>query len=150
MASTISTARSKQRSVITTLLDIKNAIGEVHHNLISEVLNYHHVPTHIQCLIRSLYTDFQTSIITDSFRTPFITVGRGVLQGDCLSTLTFNLRFNNFIHYIYDRKFQQFGFSLGSLLPIHNLPMMMQSSPVLRMKIGCCSTTFKDGEQGKI
>ena len=149
MASTISNARSKQRPVITTLLDLKNAIGEVHHNRISEILNYHHVPAHIQCLIRSLYTDFQTSIIIDSFRTHFITVGRSVLQGDCLSPLTFNMRFNNFIHYISDPKFQQFGFSLGSLLPIYNLPMMMQSSPVLRMKLGCCSTTFNDGDTGE-
>ena len=94
--------------------------GEVHHNLISvSVINYHHVPTHIQCLIRSLYKDFQTSIITDSFQTPFIKVGRGVLQGDCLSPLTFNLCFNTFIHYISNRKFQQFGFSLGSLHPTH-------------------------------
>ena len=119
MANIISTARIKQRSVVITLLDLKNAFGEVHHNLISEVLNYHHVPTHIQCLIRSLYKDFQTSIITDSFQTPFITVGRGVLQGDCLSPLTFNLCFNTFIHYISDPKFQQFGFSLGSLHPTH-------------------------------
>ena len=74
-------------------------------------------PTHIQGLIRSLYTDFQTSIITNSFRTPFITLGRGVLQGDCLRPLTFNLCLNTFIQYISNRKFQQFGFSLGSLLP---------------------------------
>ena len=85
MANIISTARIKQRSVVITLLDLKNAFGEVNHNLISEVLNYHHVPTHMQCLIRSLCKDFQTSTITDSFQTPFITVGRGVLQGDCLS-----------------------------------------------------------------
>ena len=42
----------------------------------------------------------------------------GVLQWDCLSPLTFNLCFDTFIHYIYDRKFQQFGFFVGSLLPI--------------------------------
>ena len=119
MANIISTARIKQRSVVITLLDLKNAFGEVHHNLISEVLTYHHVPTHIQCSIRCLYKDFPTSIITDSFQTPSITVGRGVLQGDCLSPLTFNLCFNTFIHYISDRKFQQFGFSLGSLHPTH-------------------------------
>ena len=70
-------------------------------------------------LIRSLYSSFQTSIITDSFQTPFIIVGRGVLQEDCLSPLTFNLCFNTFIRYISDQKFKQFGFSTSSLLPIH-------------------------------
>ena len=48
----------------------------------------------------SLYTNFQTSIITDKFSTPFITVGHGVLQGDCLSPLLFNMSFNTFVQYI--------------------------------------------------
>ena len=70
-------------------------------------------------LICSLYSNFQTSIITDFFQTPFNKVGRGVLQGDCLSPLTFNLCFNTFIRYISDEKFKKFGFSTSSLLPIH-------------------------------
>ena len=70
-------------------------------------------------LIRSLYSNFQTSIIIDSFQTLFIRVGRGVLQGDCLSPSTFNLCFNTFIRYISDEKFKQFGFSTNFLLPIH-------------------------------
>ena len=119
MASVINAARIKQKSLVITLLDLKNAFGEVHHNLIPEVLKYHHIPTQIQLLIGSLYSEFQTSVITDSFKTPFITIGRGVLQGDCLSPLTFNLCFNAFIHYISDSKFTQFGFSISSLRPIH-------------------------------
>ena len=119
MANVINTARIKQKSLVITILDLKNAFGEVHHNLIPAVLRYHHIPDHIQLLIRSLYSNFQTSIITDSFQTPFIKVGRGVLQGDSLSPLTFNLCFNTFIHYISEQKFKQFGFSASSLLPIH-------------------------------
>ena len=84
MAHIINTARIKQRSLVITLLDLKNAFGELHHNLIYKVLQYHHIPDPINELIRSLYTNFQTSIITEKFSTPFITVGRGVLQGDCL------------------------------------------------------------------
>ena len=44
------------------------------------------IPDHIQIMIKSLYTNFKTSIITSDFSTPFIEVGRGVLQGDCLTT----------------------------------------------------------------
>ena len=105
MANIINNARIKQRSVVITLLDLKNAFGEVHHNVISEVLKYHHVPDHIQILLSSqiqilitYYSNFKTSIISESFQTSFISVGRGVLQGDCLSTLTFNLCFNTFIN----------------------------------------------------
>ena len=87
MAHIINKARTKQRSLIITLLDLKNAFGEVHHNLIYEVLKYHHIPEHIENLIKDLYTDFQTSIFTEQFHIPFINVGRGVLQGDCLSPL---------------------------------------------------------------
>ena len=57
-----------------------------------------------------LYTDFQTSIITEEFSTPFITVGRGVLQGDCLSPLLFNMTFNTFIQHIKSQKYRQLGF----------------------------------------
>ena len=43
-----------------------------------------------------MYTDFKTSIITYSLHTPFIHIGYGVLQGDCLIPLLFNLCFNDF------------------------------------------------------
>ena len=69
--------------------------------------------------MKSLYTDFKTSILTNEFRTPFISVGRGVLQGDCLSPLLFNLCFNTFLQHTKSEKYRQFGFSLKVLNPIH-------------------------------
>ena len=97
--------------IIVTLLDLKNAFGEVHHNLISSVLSYHHVPGGIQCLKADLYSDFKTSIITNQFSTPAIPVKRGILLGDCLSRLLFNMCFNTFIQFIKAEKFKQLGFS---------------------------------------
>ena len=44
MANIINKAQIKQRSLVISLLDLKNAFGEVHHNLITSVLDYHHVP----------------------------------------------------------------------------------------------------------
>ena len=119
MADIINKARIRQRSVVITLLDLKNAFGEIHHNLIQSVLDYHHIPDHIKFVIKSLYTDFQTSIITSEFRTPFMTVGRAVLQGDCLSPLLFNMCFNTFIQHIKAEKYRQFVFSFKLLNPIH-------------------------------
>ena len=66
MANIINKARINHRSLVITLLDLKNAFREVHHNLIPAVLSYHHIPDEIQHLIRSLYTDFHTSIVTDT------------------------------------------------------------------------------------
>ena len=65
--------------------------------MIQNTLDYLHIPDHIKSLVKSLYTDFKTSILTKEFRTPFISVGRGVLQGDCLRPLLFNLCFNTFL-----------------------------------------------------
>ncbi|CAB4030260.1 Hypothetical predicted protein [Paramuricea clavata] len=110
MAHIINTARIKQRSVVITLLDLKNAFSELHHNLIHEVLQYRHIPGQINNLIRSLYTNFQTSIITEQFSTPSIIIGRGVLQGDCLSPLLFNMSFNTFVQHIKSEKYAQLGF----------------------------------------
>ena len=119
MTNIINKARIKQRSLVITLLDLKNAFGEVHHNLITSVLDYHHIPEHVKLIIKSLYTDFKTSIITSEFRTPFIPVRRGVLQGDCLSPLLFNMCFNTFIQHIKTDKYRQFGSSLQFLNPVH-------------------------------
>ena len=122
MANIINKARIKQRSLVSlviTLLDLKNAFGEVHHNLITSVLDYLHIPKHVKLIIKSLYTDFKTSIITSEFRTPFIPVRRGVLQGNCLSPLLFNMCFNTFIQHIKTDKYRQFGFSLQFLNPVH-------------------------------
>ena len=91
MAYIINQARTKQRSLVVTLLDLKNAFGEEHHNFIQSVLGYHHIPDHIQIIIKSLYKNFKTSIITSDFSTPFIQIGCMVLQGDCLSPLLCNL-----------------------------------------------------------
>ena len=114
MADIINKARTKQRSLVITLLDLKNAFGEVHHNLIQTALDYHHIPDHIKSLVKSLHTDFKTSI-----RTPFISVGHGVLQGDCLSPLLFNLCFNMFLQQIKSEKYRRFRSSLKFLNPIH-------------------------------
>ena len=119
MAYIINQARIKQRSLLITLLDLKNAFGKINHNLINSVLGYHHIPDHIKVLIKSLYTNFKTSIITSNFNAPFIPVGRGVLQEDCLSPLLFNLCFNTFIQHIKSDHYRQFGFSHKLLNPIH-------------------------------
>ena len=46
-------AKNKQRQIIITLLDLKNAFGEVDHKLLLKVLEYHHIPL-LSVLIRIL------------------------------------------------------------------------------------------------
>ena len=112
--------RKKQRSITITLLDLKNAFGEVSHNLIETTLKYHHIPDSIIDMIKLIYADFYTSITIDDFITPFIPVKNGVLQGDCVSPLLFNLVVNTFIRYIEKDHFEQLGYKYFQyLVPKH-------------------------------
>lgn len=86
----INESRIKKRFIVVTLLDLKKAFGEMHDNLIQSVLKCHHIPDHIENLVKSLCN----TSITSEFSTPYIPVGRGVLQCDCLRPLLFNARIN--------------------------------------------------------
>ena len=110
----------KETAIITSnTFSFKNAFGEVHHNFIPVVLDYHHVPQELIECIMSLYEDFAT-VVADSYTTSFVRIDSGVLQGDCSSPVIFNLLINTFIQYIRQGRFPELGYSLSSLLrPIH-------------------------------
>ena len=64
----INHARLKQRSLCVSLIELKNAFGEVHHDLIKAVLDYHHIPPAMsaQCVactmeLRSVLLGMDTS-----------------------------------------------------------------------------------------
>ena len=92
-----------------TLLDLRNAFGEVHHNLIDCVLEHHHVPEDIREIVKNLYCCFKTPILTDSFVTDFVRMEKGVLQGYCFSSSMFNLIINTFIQSVKHEQYDQFG-----------------------------------------
>ena len=77
-------------------MDLKNAFGEVHHSLIKFALEYHHVPTETINLIMNQYSDNFVTVCNSKaeISTGSIPVCRGVLQGDTLSPLLFNLVFD--------------------------------------------------------
>ena len=107
----IDQTRIKQRSLIVTLLDLKNAFGEVDHMLIKTTLGYHHIPDFASDIILNIYNDFYTTILTKSYVTDYIRVEKGVLQGDSLSPLLFNMVINTFIQPIKKEEYTQLGYS---------------------------------------
>lgn len=109
MTHLINKSRTKQNSLTITLLDLRNAFGEVSHNLIKSVLQFHHLPVEVCNLVENIYQDFYVSITSKDFRTDYIKVGKGVLQGDCLSPLIFNMIINTFIQVVKQEKFTSFG-----------------------------------------
>ena len=96
---------------------MKNAFGEIHHNLIRSILKSHHLSDEVISLVEDLYTDYTTSIATKRYLTEPVPVERGVLQGDCLSPLLFNLCVNMLINMIKDEKISCLGYV--SLNPCH-------------------------------
>ena len=72
-------------------------------------MKYHHIPDNIGNIISSLYGSFFISILTNDFNTNFIKVANGVLQGDCLSPLLFNMLINTFIQSLNQKKYKTFG-----------------------------------------
>ena len=116
----INHSRLKQRQVIITLLDLKNAFGEIDHEIILKILDYHHFPESVKELIRSYYTNYTVSIGTDRFVTNPILIEKGVLQGDCLSPLLFNLVVNALLQTIDHEKIRLMGYSYSeSIRPRH-------------------------------
>ena len=135
MSHIINDASHKQHNVTITLIDLQNAFGEVHHNLIDTVLKYHHIPDDVIKIIRSLYSDFHITILTNSFSSDFIKVEKGVLQGDCFSPLIFNMVMNTFIQYIQNQYFQQFGYQfLKHFTPRHWLQFADDAAAITRQE----------------
>ena len=116
----INHARLKQRQVIITLLDLKNAFGEINHEVIMKVLEYHHFSEHIKSLMKSYYMNYKVSVGTDEFTTDPIVIEKGVLQGDCLSPLLFNLVVNTLLKTIDSEKIRLMGYNYcDTLTPRH-------------------------------
>ena len=102
-------AKNKQRHIIITLLDLKNAFREVDHKLLLKVLEYHHIPDVIELLTTDYYKNYTISIGT--YITDPLTVGKGVLQGDCLSPLLFNMVINILIKTIDEERIRCMGYN---------------------------------------
>ena len=83
-------------------------------------MKYHYIPDDIISVIRSLYSDLHITILTNSFSSNYIKIGKCVLQGDCFSRLIFNMVMNTFIQFIWNEFFQQFGYQfLKHFIPRH-------------------------------
>jgi len=107
-------AKRHQRGLIVTLLDLRNAFGEVQHKLMQSSLKLHHVPDSISSLIMNIYSHATIQVTTPSGSTIPIRVERGVLQGDPCFPLLFNICFNSLMKVIEKQKYQQLGYIWGA------------------------------------
>jgi hypothetical protein len=110
----IEEGKRHQRSLVVTLLDLRNAFGEVSHDLVTKSLELHQIPSHIINLVSDIYSKAKVAISVNGSITDCINVSRGVLQGDPCSPLFFNICFNTLIRTINQDKFKQLGFAWGT------------------------------------
>lgn len=106
-------AKRHQRTIIVTLLDLRNAFGEVNHNLIELMLIHHHVPSPITNLIRSIYSNYHIMVSINGELTPAIQIKKGVLQGDPCSPILFNMCFNPLMRVLDCQEYRQCGYMWG-------------------------------------
>ena len=110
MAYILNQARTKQRSLVITLLDLKNAFGEVHHNVIQFVLCYHHIPGHIKILT-------STRTLKRQLSHPNLTPLLFMLVAESCKVIVYC--FLDFIQHKKSNKYRQFGFPSTFLNPLH-------------------------------
>ena len=84
------------------MLDLGNAFGEVHHNLIDYVLEYHHSPNDVREIVKNLYCCFKTFILSDGFVTDFVHME--------ISLLMLNLIISTFIQSVKHEQYEHFGY----------------------------------------
>ena len=106
-------AKKTHRNYFVVLLDLRNAFGEVHHNLIRSSLRYHHVPEAFIQVFNSIYSDFGVTVSSQGQLTDTILVRRGVLQGDPCSPLLFNFCFNSLVRLLESPGYKQVKFFWG-------------------------------------
>ena len=106
-------SKRHSRSLVVTLLDLKNAFGEVHHNLIRESLKYHHLPGIFVDLFNSIYSDCSISVSANNQWTDPIGIKKGVLQEDPCSPLLFNLCFNTLMRTLKNSNLVNLGYIWG-------------------------------------
>ena len=84
-------SKESHRKVCVWFLDISKAFDNVCHKHIERTLPLYAIPEHLRKTGISFYEDASTTIECSNGRTDAVTVRRGVLQGDPLSPLLFNI-----------------------------------------------------------
>ena len=113
LLSIISEAQRKHKSLSVCWLDLANAFGSVHHELIRFSLSHYHAPQVMVSTISNLYEDLTGVISSKAWTTNPIHLQIGVYQGDPLSVLVFNTVMNTLVDTI-TKQYPDLGYSHSS------------------------------------
>ena len=92
--------RRNKRQYCLTQFDLSNAFGSVPHNIIFEALRWANVSPQIVSYVESMYSHAEMRIKCVEGLSRAIPIHRGVLQGDTLSPIIFNLVMETVLRYL--------------------------------------------------
>ena len=93
----IEEAKAKHKALCVCWLDLANAYGSVHHDLIRFSLEHYHAPAQMITTVSNLYQGLTGVVRTKKWSTGPFPMEIGVFQGDPLSVIIFNTVMNTLI-----------------------------------------------------
>ncbi|XP_052268375.1 uncharacterized protein LOC127869754 [Dreissena polymorpha] len=82
-------AKINKTDLTVVRLDVANAYGTVPHQVIEFALKHHHVPEHIQSIVRSYYRNINMRFTTKNYTTSWIQLQKGIVTGCTVSVVLF-------------------------------------------------------------
>ena len=145
LLSIIREARRKHKSLSVCWLDLANAFGSVHHDLIRFSLSHYHAPQIMVSTISNLYKDLICVVSTKSWTTNPIQLQTGVYQGDPLSVLVFNTVMNTLVDTI-TKRYPGLGYSHSSSPSTTNLLQYADDTSLIADGPSSCRTLLSATE----
>ena len=119
LLSIIDVTRKKHKSLAICWLDLANAYGTVHHDLIQFSLRHYHAPEQLVSIVSEFYRDLTGIVQTKRWTTAPFPIEVGVFQGDPLSVVIFNTVINTLVDTILQA--DQYGYAISQSAHRSNL-----------------------------
>ena len=74
-------AKGNQRSLCAAWIDLENAYGSVHHDIIQFAMTHYYVPVQCQAIVKDLYRNLAVFVQSSLWRTDIIRFQKGVFPG---------------------------------------------------------------------
>ena len=146
LLSVIEEARQKHKSLAVCWLDLTNAFGSVHHQLIRFSLEHYHALARMVAAVSDLYRGLVGIVRTKEWSTKSFPMEVGVFQGDPLSVIIFNTVMNKLVDTI-TQSHHHLGYSLSSANQSCNLLQFADDTSLLGKGPAACQALLDSTEQ---
>jgi hypothetical protein len=102
-----------KRTLHVTFFDLADAFGSVPHGTIHHALSRNHFPANIKNYFKLYYSNLESCVVTDCYKTETFKFRKGVTQGDPMSPILFLLAFQPILDHLNSKASQ--GANLGDI-----------------------------------